>query len=189
MAVAASAVFTGGGSLAVLREPRLRSLQGSPHPRRRIATPAFCAGRAPRRACERRARAASWQVAMAAAELAGLWILDSTLCGGLGSRPLACAPKADRHESAPVLRLARALSRALPAPACHSPRLERGVAAASGARLRRQLQPTRWVIQNARPEPASSLPPAVAEPHGPSAHAARARRSPHGVGSAGVSDK
>ena len=41
--------------------------------------PAFCVGCAPRRACERRAAAASRQVALAAAKFAGLWILDSTL--------------------------------------------------------------------------------------------------------------
>ena len=67
----------------MLREPRLRKLQGSPPPSPADRHPgilsAFCAGRAPRRACERRARAASWQVALAAAKLAGLWILDPTL--------------------------------------------------------------------------------------------------------------
>ena len=34
---------------------------------------------APRRACERRAAAAGWQVALAAAKFARLWILDWTL--------------------------------------------------------------------------------------------------------------
>ena len=36
-------------------------------------------GCAPRRACERRAAAAGWQVALAAAKFARLWILDWTL--------------------------------------------------------------------------------------------------------------
>ena len=45
----------------------------------RGCTPASCVGCAPRRACERRAAVASWQVALAAAKFAGLWILDSTL--------------------------------------------------------------------------------------------------------------
>ena len=41
--------------------------------------PGMCAECAPRRACERRAAAASWQVALAAAKFAGpLLILDST---------------------------------------------------------------------------------------------------------------
>ena len=39
----------------------------------------FCVGCAPRRACERRAAAAGWQVALAAAKFARLWILDWTL--------------------------------------------------------------------------------------------------------------
>ena len=38
-----------------------------------------CVGCAPRRACERRAAAAGWQVALAAAKFARLWILDWTL--------------------------------------------------------------------------------------------------------------
>ena len=37
------------------------------------------AGCAPRRACERRAAAAGWQVALAAAKFARLWILECTL--------------------------------------------------------------------------------------------------------------
>ena len=41
--------------------------------------PASCVGCAPRRACERRAVAASRQVALAAAEFARLWILAWTL--------------------------------------------------------------------------------------------------------------
>ena len=40
--------------------------------RGRRCTPAFCAGRARLRACERRAAAVSWQVALAAAKFAGL---------------------------------------------------------------------------------------------------------------------
>ena len=48
--------------------------------RGRGCTPAFCVGCAPRRAaCERRAAAAGWQVALAAAKFARLWILDWTL--------------------------------------------------------------------------------------------------------------
>ena len=43
------------------------------------ARPASCVGCAPRRACERRAAAASRQVALAAAKFARLWILDWTL--------------------------------------------------------------------------------------------------------------
>ena len=47
--------------------------------RGRGCTPAFCVGCAPRRACERRAAAAGWQVTLAAAKFAWLWILDWTL--------------------------------------------------------------------------------------------------------------
>ena len=42
-------------------------------------TPASCGGCAPRRACERRAAAAGWQVALAAAKFARLRTLDWTL--------------------------------------------------------------------------------------------------------------
>ena len=41
--------------------------------------PRHSAWGAPRRACERRAAAAGWQVALAAAKFATLWILDLTL--------------------------------------------------------------------------------------------------------------
>ena len=47
--------------------------------RGRGCKPVSCVGCAPRRACERRAAAASRQVALAAAKFAGLWILDWTL--------------------------------------------------------------------------------------------------------------
>ena len=47
--------------------------------RGRGCNPASCVGCEPRRACERRAAAASRQVALAAAKFARLWILDWTL--------------------------------------------------------------------------------------------------------------
>ena len=60
--------------------------------------PASCGGCAPRRACERRAAAAGWQVALAAAKFARLRTLDLTLVVGLVSSKsyftvgLACRP-------------------------------------------------------------------------------------------------
>ena len=51
---------------------------GAGRSRGRGCTPAFCVGCAPRPACERRAAAAGWQVALAAAKFARLWNLDCT---------------------------------------------------------------------------------------------------------------
>ena len=48
--------------------------------RGRGCTPAFCVGCAPRRACERRAAAAGWQVDLAAAKFARLWIKTGLSC-------------------------------------------------------------------------------------------------------------
>ena len=59
-----------------------------------LLNPASCVGCAPRRASERRAAAASRQVALAAAEFARLWILAWTLvCSRLSSAevPPLCA--------------------------------------------------------------------------------------------------
>ena len=55
----------GGPQAAGKRHSQPFSQKRLPHPRRR--------------ACERRAAVASWQVALAAAKFAGLWILDWTL--------------------------------------------------------------------------------------------------------------
>ena len=53
--------------------------------------PTFCVGCAPRRACERRAAAAGWQVALAAAKFARLWFLD-LLCSRFKFSPLEAPP-------------------------------------------------------------------------------------------------
>jgi hypothetical protein len=50
-----------------------------PWPQVHPPTQASCGGCAPRRACERRAAAAGWQVALAAAKFARLRTLDGTL--------------------------------------------------------------------------------------------------------------
>ena len=52
---------------------------GGAEPWSRVHPGAFCVGCAPWRACERRAAAAGWQVALPAAKFARLWILDCTL--------------------------------------------------------------------------------------------------------------
>ena len=52
--------------------------RGRVHPGRHSACQRAWVGCAPRRACERRAAAAGWQVALAAAKFARLWILDSS---------------------------------------------------------------------------------------------------------------
>ena len=57
----------GGAEPSGRRRPRV-------HPARPAGVLAFCVGCAPRRACERRAAAAGWQVALAAAKFARLWI-------------------------------------------------------------------------------------------------------------------
>ena len=69
-------------SSTTARRPRTRAGKQpwAGRSRGRGCTPAgFCVGCAPRRACERRAAAAGWQVALAAAKFASLWILHWTL--------------------------------------------------------------------------------------------------------------
>ena len=81
----------GKGSKPMLgaREQGVRICPGRPS-RGRRCTPASCGGCAPRRACERRAAAAGWQVALSAAKFARLRTLDWT--GGLSCCRSACRP-------------------------------------------------------------------------------------------------
>ena len=64
--------------------------------RGRRCTQASCGGCAPRRACERRAEAAGWQVALAAAKFARLRSLDWTRVVGLRVSSAGSAPPPPR---------------------------------------------------------------------------------------------
>ena len=96
--------------------------------RGRRCTPASCVGCAPRRACERRAVAAGWQVALAAAKFARLWNLDWTLMSVVcACRPLEVPPPAYARGQAFLVGGAE------PWPRVH-PGVLRGVRAAAGSK-------------------------------------------------------
>ena len=70
--------------------------------RGRRCTQASCGGCAPRRACERRAEAAGWQVALAAAKFARLRSLDWTRVVGLRVSSAGSAPPTWRRHARPA---------------------------------------------------------------------------------------